>query len=156
VRVSADGIVIANPEGRITAINSVVDEATRNVQVQATFRNPEVGLRPGMFVEVQASFGRGDSVIALPASAVSYAPYGNSVFVVSEMKGPSGKTYRGVQQRFVKLGAGRGDQVSVVSGLAPGEEVVSSGVFKLRSGAAVVVNNKISPSNNPAPKPEDS
>ena len=70
--------------------------------------------------------------------------------------GPSGKTYRGVQQRFVKLGAGRGDQVSVISGLAPGEEVVSSGVFKLRSGAAVVVNNKISPSNNPAPKPEDS
>jgi len=156
VRVAADGIVIADSEGRITAINSVVDEATRNVQVQATFRNPQVGLRPGMFVEVQASFGRGDSVIALPASAVSYAPYGNSVFVVSDMKGPNGKTYRGVQQRFVKLGAGRGDQVSVVSGLAPGEEVVSSGVFKLRSGAAVVVNNKISPSNNPAPKPEDS
>ena len=156
VRVAADGIVIADSEGRITAINSVVDEATRNVQVQATFRNPDVGLRPGMFVEVEASFGRGDSVIALPASAVSYAPYGNSVFVVSEMKGPNGKTYRGVQQRFVKLGAGRGDQVSVVSGLAPGEEVVSSGVFKLRSGAAVVVNNKISPSNNPTPKPEDS
>ena len=155
VRVSADGIVIANPEGRITAINSVVDEATRNVQVQATFRNPDVGLRPGMFVEVQASFGRGDSVIALPASAVSYAPYGNSVFVVSELKGPNGKTYRGVQQRFVKLGAGRGDQVSVVSGLAPGEEVVSSGVFKLRSGAAVQVDNTIQPSNNPTPRVED-
>jgi len=156
VRVSADGIAIPDSEGRITAINSVVDEATRNVQVQATFRNPHGELRPGMFVEVKASFGRGDSVIALPASAVSYAPYGNSVFVVSEMKGPNGKTYRGVQQRFVKIGAGRGDQVSVASGLTPGEEVVSSGVFKLRSGAAVVVNNKISPSNNPAPKPEDS
>ena len=156
VRVAADGIVIADSEGRITAINSVVDEATRNVQVQATFRNPQVGLRPGMFVEVEASFGRGDSVIALPASAVSYAPYGNSVFVVSEMKSPNGKTYRGVQQRFVKLGAGRGDQVSVLSGLQPGEEVVTSGVFKLRSGAAVLVNNSILPSNNPAPKPEDS
>jgi len=156
VRVSADGIVIANSEGRITAINSVVDEATRNVQVQATFRNPEGRLRPGMFVEVQASFGKGDSVITLPASAVSYAPYGNSVFVVSDMKGPNGKTYRGVEQRFVKLGAGRGDQVSVVSGLKPGEEVVTSGVFKLRSGAAVLVNNKIIPSNNPTPKPEDS
>jgi membrane fusion protein (multidrug efflux system) len=156
VRVSADGIVIADSEGRITAINSVVDEQTRNVQVQATFRNPQVRLRPGMFVQVEASFGRGDWVIALPASAVSYAPYGNSVFVVGEMKGVNGKTYRGVQQRFVKLGAGRGDQVSVISGLKPDEEVVSSGVFKLRSGAAVLVNNKISPSNNPAPKPEDS
>jgi membrane fusion protein (multidrug efflux system) len=78
------------------------------------------------------------------------------VFVVSEMKGPSGKSYRGVQQRFVKLGAGRGDQVAVLSGVAAGDEVVSSGVFKLRSGAAVVVNNKVSPSNNPTPKPEDS
>ncbi|TMQ66824.1 MAG: efflux RND transporter periplasmic adaptor subunit [Candidatus Eisenbacteria bacterium] len=156
VRLSADGIVIPDFEGRITAINSVVDEATRNAQVQATFRNPQGRLRPGMFVKVEASFGRGDSIIALPASAVSYAPYGNSVFVVTQMKGPNGKPYRGVEQRFVRLGPGRGDQVSVLSGLKPGEEVVSSGVFKLRSGAAILVNNKIAPSNNPAPKPEDS
>ena len=155
VLVSADGIVIPESEGRITAINAVVDAETRNVQVQATFRNPKGQLRPGMFVQVQASFGRGDSVIALPASAVSYAPYGNSVFVVSEMKGPNGKPYRGVQQRFVKLGPGRGDQVSVLSGLKPGEEIVSSGVFKLRSGAAIFVNNSIVPSNSPSPTPED-
>ena len=155
VRVSADGIVISDSQGRITAINSVVDPETRNVQVQATFRNPSGRLRPGMFVQVQASSGRGDSVIALPASAVSYAPYGNSVFVVGDIKGPNGKSYRGVQQRFVKLGPGRGDQVSVLSGLASGEEVVSSGVFKLRSGASIVVNNSIVPSNNPSPKPED-
>lgn len=154
VSVTADSV--GGLDGRITAINSVVDEATRNVQVQATFRNPHGHLRPGMFVEVKASAGRGDSVIALPASAVSYAPYGNSVYIVSDLKGPNGKTYRGVQQRFVKLGPGRGDQVSVTSGLKPGEEVVTSGVFKLRSGASVLVNNKIIPSNNPAPKPEDS
>ena len=156
VRVSADGIAISDAEGRITAINSVVDEATRNVQVQATFRNPKGRLRPGMFVEVAASFGHGDSMVALPGSAVSYAPYGNSVFVVSDLKGPNGKTYRGVQQRFVKLGASRGDQVSILTGLKPGEEVVTSGVFKLRSGAAVFINNKIVPANNPTPKPEDS
>src|ERR1043166_6779188 len=156
VRVVADGIATAGFEGAITAMNSVVDEATRNVQVQATFRNPEGRLRPGMFVEVKASSGRGDSVIVLPASAVCYAPYGNSVFVVTQLKGPKGGTYRGVEQRFVKLGPGRGDQVSVVSGLKPGEEVVSSGVFKLRTGTAIYVNNKISPSNNPSPKPEDS
>ena len=155
VRVSAESTVISN-SARITAINSVVDEATRNVQVQATLENPHGRLRPGMFVEIEASFGQGSSVIALPASAVSYAPYGNSVYVVSQIKGPGGKPYLGVQQRFVKLGAGRGDQVSVVSGLEPGEQVVSSGAFKLRSGASIVINNKIVPGNNPAPKPEDS
>ena len=156
VQVTADGIAGA-VEGRITAINSVVDEATRNVDVQATFRNPQGRLRPGMFVEAQSSFGQGRSVIALPATAISYAPYGNSVFVVSQLEDPkSGKAYRGVQQRFIKTGPTRGDQVSVLSGLTAGEEVVTSGVFKLRSGAAVVVNNQVVPSNNPAPKPEDS
>ena len=143
-------------EGRVTAINSVVDQATRNVQIQATFANAKGRLRPGMFVELQASLGATDSVIALPASAISYAPYGNSVFVVAEVKGPKGQPYRGVQQRFVTTGAGRGDQIAVVTGLRPGEEVVTSGVFKLRNGAAVVVNNAIRPTNDPAPKPEDS
>ena len=156
VRLAADAVAAAGEEGRITALNSVVDEATRNVQVQATFRNPSGTLRPGMFVEVEASFGRGDSVIGLPASAVNFAPYGNSVFVVSDLKGANGKPYRGVTQRFVQLGPRRGDQVSVVSGLKPGEEVVTSGVFKLRSGAAVLVDNRIAPSNDPSPKPEDS
>lgn len=155
VTVSADSVagVFA---GRVTAVNSVVDEATRNVMVQATLRNPTGLLRPGMFVQVEASRGKAEHVIALPASSVSYAPYGNSVFVVSQLKGPNGKTYPGVSQRFVKLGTERGDQVAIVSGLKPGEEIVTSGVFKLRNGAAVFVNNKIRPTNDPAPKPEDS
>jgi membrane fusion protein (multidrug efflux system) len=109
-----------------------------------------------MFVEAQVMLGTGSPVVALPTSAISYAPYGNSVFVVGEMKAPDGKTYKGVRQQFVKLGGARGDQVAVLSGVKAGEEVVTSGVFKLRSGAAVVVNNKVQPSNNPAPKPEDS
>jgi len=156
VRVSAENIDVGRAEGVITAMNSIVDEATRNVQVQATFRNPTGRLRPGMFVRVEASLGRGATVIGLPASAVNYAPYGNSVFVVTDMKGANGKPYRGVEQRFVQLGPRRGDQVSVVSGLKPGEEVVTSGGFKLRSGAAVLIDNKLAPSNNPSPKPEDS
>jgi len=156
VRVSADSIPLAGPAGKITAVNSVVDEATRNVQIQAAFRNPSGKLRPGMFVEVEAGMGAGASVVALPASAVSYAPYGNSVFVVSDLKGPNGKSYRGVQQRFIQLGGGRGDQIAVLTGLKPGEEVVTSGVFKLRNGASVLINNKIRPGNDPAPKPEDS
>jgi membrane fusion protein, multidrug efflux system len=156
VRVSADSIAIVRTVGKITAINSIVDEATRNVQVQATFENPHGVLRPGMFVDVQVVQGASASVIALPASAVSYAPYGNSVFIVGDMPGPGGKKYRGVRQQFVTLGGGRGDQVAVLSGVKPGEEVVTSGVFKLRNGAAIFVNNTSQPGNNPAPRPEDS
>jgi len=141
--------------GRVTAIDSVVDEATRNVQVQATLRNAGGVLRPGMFVETRVVLGAGEDVIALPASSVSYAPYGDSIFVVSELKAPKGGTYRGVLQRFVKLGAARGDQVAVLSGVRPGDEVVTSGVFKLRSGAAVQINNTVQPSNDPAPRPEE-
>lgn len=155
VRVTAQGQAPFEP-GRVTAVDAVVDEATRNIQVQATFANADGRLRPGMFVETRASQGDAAPVIALPASAISYAPYGDSVYVVENMKGPDGKTFRGVRQQFVKLGGSRGDQVAVVSGVKPGEEVVSSGVFKLRNGAAVEVNNKIQPANSAEPRPEDS
>jgi membrane fusion protein, multidrug efflux system len=142
--------------GKVTAIDSVVDEATRNVQVQATLPNPDGVLRPGMFVEAESVLGESAAVISLPTSAVSYAPFGDSVFIVTDMKNPKGAPYRGVQQQFVKLGASRGDQVAVVSGLKAGQEVVTSGVFKLRTGAAVEVNNKVQPGNDPSPKPQDS
>jgi len=142
--------------GQITAIDSTVDEATRNIKIQATLANPQGTLRPGMFVQAEVMLGAKQSVVAVPASAISYAPYGDSVFIVTDLKNPKGKTYRGVRQQFVKLAGARGDQVAVVSGLRPGDEVVSSGVFKLRNGAAVQVNNKVRPANNPAPKPEDS
>ena len=95
-------------------------------------------------------------VISLPASAISYAPYGDSVFVVTDLKDASGKTYRGVRQQIVKLGGTRGDLIAIVSGLNAGDEVVTSGVFKLRNGAAVLVNNSVRPGNNPSPKPENS
>jgi membrane fusion protein (multidrug efflux system) len=94
-------------------------------------------------------------VITLPVSAINYAPFGDSIFIVENMKDPKGKSYLGVRQQFVKLGPARGDQVAVMTGLKPGEEVVTSGVFKLRPSAAVVVNNKIQPGNSAAPKPED-
>jgi membrane fusion protein, multidrug efflux system len=154
VQVAAEGGESAT--GRITAINSVVDEATRNVEIQATFDNPAGRLRPGMFVEAHVRTGATASILVLPASAISYAPYGDSVFVVSDMKGRDGTTYKGVRQQFVKLGTARGDQVAIVSGLEPGDEVVTSGTFKLRNGAAVLVDNSIQPANNAAPKPEDS
>ncbi len=141
--------------GRVTATNSVVDEATRNVQVQATLANPRGILRPGMFVQAEVLLDATHSVVVLPASAISYAPYGDSVFVVTELQDQNGQSYRGVRQQFVKLGGGRGDQVAVLSGLQPGEEVVTSGAFKLRNGASVVVNNDVQPGNERAPTPED-
>jgi membrane fusion protein (multidrug efflux system) len=141
--------------GTVTAIDSVVDEATRNIQVQATLANPDGALRPGMFVQTEVTLGPAQPVIALPASAISYAPYGDSIFVVSEMTGDGGRIYRGVRQQFVKLGAARGDQVAVLSGVKPGDEVVTSGVFKLRNGAAVQVNNAVQPANSTAPTVEN-
>ena len=156
LRVTTEDVAGKVFAGSVTAIDSEVDPTTRNIQVQATLSNPEGKLRPGMFVQVEMPLGASRSVIALPASAINYAPYGDSVFVITDLKDPTGKTYRGVRQQFVKVEGSRGDQVAVISGLNPGEEVVTSGVFKLRNGAAVQVNNKVQPGNSPAPKPEDS
>jgi len=142
--------------GRVSAIDSLVDETTRNITVQATLANPDGKLRPGMFVQTEVTLGPSQKVLALPASAISYAPFGDSVFVVAEMKDDAGRTYRGVRQQFVKLGPSRGDQIAVLSGIKPGDEVVTSGVFKLRNGAAIQINNQVRPANSPAPTPKNS
>ena len=155
VRVTADNLGGQSFVGRVNAQDAVVDPSTRNVQIQATLANPQGKLRPGMFAQVEVAVGSSKTVFPLPASAISYAPFGDSVYIVGEMNGPNGQAYRGVRQQFVKLEGARGDQVGVVSGLHAGDEVVTSGVFKLRNGAAVAVNNKVQPGNNPDPKPED-
>jgi membrane fusion protein, multidrug efflux system len=156
LRIASDDLPGAHFTGRVTALDSVVDQSTRNITVQATLANPQNKLRPGMFVQVALGLGASTQVIALPASAINYAPYGDSVFIVTDLKDPKGKPYRGVRQQIIKLGGTRGDQVGVISGINPGDEVVTSGVFKLRTGGAVQVNNKVQPNNNPSPKPEDS
>jgi membrane fusion protein (multidrug efflux system) len=156
VRITSEDFAGAEFHGRVTAVDSIVNEQTRNIQVQATLSNPEGRLRPGMFVQAAVGVGGGRSLVALPATAISYAPYGDSVFIVdNNTKAPSGATYKGVRQQFVKVEGARGDQVGVVSGVKPGDEVVSSGVFKLRNGAAVLVNNKVTVPNDPAPTPAD-
>ena len=111
---------------------------------------------PTLSTASRSHAGLGQTVTPLPASAVNYAPYGDSVFVVEEMKGPNGQPYLGVRQQIVRLGGTRGDQVAVLGGLEPGEQVVTSGGFKLRPGAAVQVNNEIQPSNEPSPEPANS
>ena len=156
LKISSDELSGKQFNARVTALDSIIDETTRNVQVQATLANPGGKLKPGMFVQVQLGFGQSRQLITLPASAISYAPYGDSVYVITDLKDPKGNSYRGVRQQFVKVDGSRGDQVAVVSGLNAGDEVVTSGVFKLRNGAAVRVNNKVQPDNNPAPKPADS
>jgi membrane fusion protein, multidrug efflux system len=142
--------------GKITAINSMVDQATRNVQIQATLANPDWLLRPGMFAKVSVLMSNLQEVIAIPATAIHYAPYGDSIFIISEMKDQTGKAYQGVREQFVKLGQSKGDMIAVTSGLKPGEKVVTSGVFRLKSGMAVIVNNKIKPDEELAPTPADS
>ena len=155
VAVAADSSARERLSGRITAINPVVDDATRNVQVQATIENRGGALRPGMYVSVIVSVGGKQKVIALPASAINFAPYGNSVFIVEDLKGPGGVSYRGVRQQFVKLGASLGDLVAIADGVKAGQVVVTSGVFKLRTSAAVTINNSVQPSASTNPQPQD-
>jgi membrane fusion protein (multidrug efflux system) len=156
LQVTSDYLPGAKFTGRVTAVDSVINESTRNIQMQATLPNPNAKLRPGMYVQVQLALGASSQVITLPASAINYAPYGDSVFVVTHLQDPKGNSYLGVRQQVVKIEGSRGDQVGVISGISPGDEIVTSGVFKLRNGAAVQVNNKVQPPNNPKPKPEDS
>ena len=155
LRLGASGVTGEQFEGEITAVDSRVDETTRNVLVQGTIKNPEHKLRPGMFVDVEVLLPKQDGVLAIPSSSIAYAPYGDSVYVVREAAGPDGKPLQQVQQQFVKLGPKRGDQVSILSGIKEGDEIVSSGVFKLRAGAPVQVNNTVQPGNELDPKPAD-
>lgn len=155
VRLEAEGMAGIEFAGRITALDAIVEETTRNVQVQATFNNLKGELRPGMFVEVRVLLPVSNPVVALPASAIRYAPYGDAVFIIQKSEAPDGRTSLSVRQQFVKLSGTRGDQVAVTTGVNPGDEVVTSGVFKLYNGAAVQINNEVQPSNNPAPQPKE-
>jgi membrane fusion protein (multidrug efflux system) len=144
-------------QGKITAINAMVDNVTRNVGVQATLANPDHALRPGMFVKVDVILPETSKTLVIPGSAVSYAPYGNSVFVIEKKKDPkTGKEGQVIRQQFVRVGEARGDFVSITEGLKAGETVVATGVFKLRNGMPVVINNDLAPKPQLNPKPVDS
>ena len=156
VRVTTDALPGQTIEGKITALNPQVDASTRNIRIQATVANGQERLRPGMYVNVAVVLPARDKVLAIPATAVLYAPYSDSVFVVEEKRSEKGgQPVTAVRQQFAQLGEKRGDFVSVVSGLKEGETVVSSGVFKLRNGQDVVVDDRLSPVFNLTPKPEN-
>lgn len=153
VDVSIDAFPGKKFSGTISAINAVADSATRNIQVRATLPNDNLALRPGMFVAVNVNVGTPRSLVTLPQTAISYNPYGDTVFVVSPGKDATGKAELTVHQVFVTIGDTRGDQVAILTGVKPGDEVVTAGQLKLRNGALVTVNNSVQPSNNPNPNP---
>jgi len=139
--------------GKLNAIDPSVDATSRNVSVQATVDNPDELLRSGMFARAEIELPEGKPTVVLPATAIAYASYGNSVYIIEKMKSPEGVEYLGVRQQFVKLGASRGDQIAILEGVKPGEQVATAGVFKLRNGLPVQVNNAVVPSNSPTPTP---
>ncbi len=156
VRVTSDAAPGATFEGKINAVNPDVDPVTRNVRLQALLTNAGEKLRPGMFATITVVLPTKENVRVIPSSAVLYAPYGDSVFVIDEKKNEkTGQTEKILRQQFVRLGTARGDFVAVVSGLKEGESIVTSGVFKLRPGEAVVIDNALAPDAQLAPKPND-
>jgi len=156
VSVRADALPGREFKGKLTAINSMVDPVTRNVPLQGTLENPDHALRPGMFAKVNVTLPETKKTIVIPGSAVSYAPYGDSVFVIEKQKDPkSGHESLVLRQQFVRIGEVRGDFVAVTQGLKPGQEVVGTGVFKLRNGMAVTINNDLAPKPELNPMPAD-
>ncbi len=149
LRVATDGAKEAVP-GEITAINPVVDEATRSARVQGTLRNADGRLRAGLFAEVEVVLPTQLDVVSVPISSILNAAYGDSVYVIEEKEG---KTV--ARQQFVKLGRNRGDFVAVIKGLAAGDRVVSAGAFKLTNGASVVINDAMQPEALMEPTPDN-
>jgi membrane fusion protein (multidrug efflux system) len=157
VRVSID----ANPgqtfTGTVTALNPEVDASTRNIKVQATVANHSGEMRPGMFARVQLILPEAQPLLVIPSTSVLHAPYGDSVFVVNDVKNEkSGQTVKQVQMTTVRLGETRGDFVAVTKGLKEGQTVATSGVFKLRNGSPVAIDNSLAPDAQSAPRPPNS
>jgi len=143
-------------KGVISAIDPKVDTSTRNVGIRATIRNPDQQLLPGMFATTRIETGRPERFITLPQTAIVFNPYGNIVYLVMEKgKGPNGKPNLIAMQKFVKTGETRGDQITILENVKEGDLVVTSGQIKLRNGIPIIVNNRIQPTNDPAPTPTD-
>jgi membrane fusion protein (multidrug efflux system) len=162
VNVAVDAFPGQSFAGQITALNAAVDTATRSIQVRARIANDDERLRPGMFATVSIGVGATAAFVTLPQTAISYNPYGDTVFLVHQDRDASGnpvidphshKQVLVVQEDFVTTGDTRGDQVAITKGVAPGDIVVTAGQLKLHNGSAVVINNTIQPPNDPNPTP---
>ena len=147
--------------GKLTTLNPKVESSSRNIQIQATFDNPKGELLPGMFAKVNVTLGEAQKFLTLPQTAITYNPYGSTVFVIEEEEGktpegtPNGQKQKVAKQVFVTTGDTRGDQVAILKGLKAGQEVVTSGQLKLKNSTPVLIDNSITPDNNPNPKPQE-
>ena len=156
VHVTTDAIPGREFKGTLSAINSSVDAATRSVQVQASLENEDHALRPGMFAKVEVLLPQKISTLFIPATAVAYAPFGDSIYVIEKKQDKeTNKDGLVLRQQFIRLGESRGDFVAVTEGLKKGQEIVSTGSFKLRNGMGVVVDNKLAPKPQLAPTPDN-
>ena len=165
VQATVDALPGKTFAGKVTAVEPMVDPSTRNFKAQATLRNPDGALRPGSFAKVGFDLGGAAAVVVIPQTAVSFNPYGNAVFVIAKSPRKAGETdAQGkpqsgdkltVTQRFVKTGAARGDLIAITDGLKAGEQVVTSGLLKLRNGAEVTINNAITPTADATPAVEN-
>jgi membrane fusion protein (multidrug efflux system) len=157
VTLSADAYKGIAFEGKVNAINPKVDTNTRNVMIEATIPNPKRLLLPGMFATVKLNSGEEQRHLTLPQTAITYNPYGDTVFVIkeSDKKDDKGKAVLTAQQVFVTTGPTRGDQVAILKGVEAGAQVVTSGQVKLKNGAPVIINNSVVPANSPNPTPQE-
>jgi membrane fusion protein (multidrug efflux system) len=153
IDVKVDTYPQATFAGKITTIDPKVDPATRNVAVRATLPNPEHKLLPGMFANATIVTGKRERYITLPQTAVTFNPYGNTVYLVQQKTGPDGKENLVAQQAVVTTGSTRGDQIAILMGVKEGDQIVTSGQTKLQNGSTISVNNAIQPSNDPNPHP---
>jgi len=140
--------------GKITAIDSKVSEETRNISLQATLANPDLKLRPGMFGHVSVELPHTDTYVTLPATAISYNPYGDSVFVIQSTE-VNGEQTLSVRRAFVQIGDRRGTQVAVLKGVEAGQEVVTAGQMKLQEGSRIEIDNSVTPPDQPTSTPPD-
>jgi len=140
--------------GTISAINPKVDTQTRNVRIEAMMANPKHELLPGMYASVEVQAGEKQNYLTLPRTAVTFNPYGETVFLVEEKgKDKAGNPALFAAQKFITLGPARGDQVAILTGIKEGDLVVTSGQLKLKTGSPVFINNKVQPLNDPDPRP---
>lgn len=143
--------------GKITTIDPKIDPSTRTVQVQATLSNADYQLLPGMFASVEITTGAPEQYLTLPQTAISYNPYGETVYIVKQNgKDAKGQPILIAEQHFVTLGQTRGDQVAILSGLTQGDSVITAGQLKLKNGSPIVINNTVLPSNHPQSNPANS
>ena len=157
VVVTTDAFKDASFTGKITAVSPKVDTNTRNIQVEAKLANPDKKVLPGMFANVNIKVGEQVKLLTLPQTAVTYNPYGSTVFVAKPTgkKDKQGKPVLEAQQVFVTTGATRGDQVAILKGIEEGATVVTSGQLKLKNGTPLLINNTVQPANSPDPKPQE-